>query len=471
MEYTLSSTSINASLDSLHFPTKKKLFRSKEKIPSSLSFRGEKHPPHPRRRTVDRGYSYVVLVAVTLAFFSLCAVFSTNALIYQQLLVIFGLNATATGWMISLQGVIRLAFSPFVRLFYDRFEYRTVAILGGLFYTLGVLFSAYASQPWVVYASFGVLAGIGSCMFLLSSFIILADYFDAMRGRAMGIAYAGTSVAGIIFPPIISACFEQFGYLQTMMICACIVAQLCVTGALYRPQPPQLPLSTIDEKLTPESTTDDKTCCSDLKLLINGQYIGYILIMGSQLGLNFTGNVYVTSLGEEIAGLSRQQNALVLSISSIGQLCAQFCSGFLFDIRSIRQYRTYLFSVISGLFGVSCLSLAFCTDFLSFTVMFTIFQLLSLGAHCQHVTILGDILPPSDLPGGIALCRLPMGLGFFGFSTLAGTFSDVYGSKALAFVCLGVFHTMLTLLCTLLYSCLNRKAAARKRGLQTGWPA
>ena len=449
MDYTLSSTSINASVDSLYIPKKSPLTKDifitkKPQVTVTKSYRRNE-------RTVDNGYAYVVLLSCTVGFFLITALVSCNAIIYQQLLLKFGLSATATGWMVSLQSAVRLLSSPVVRVIYTQCTYRTVATMSGLCYTLGIVLTAYASEPWVVYLGFGVLSGIGSNMFIMSSFILLSEYFDKRRGKAMGIAYMGCGIAGVAFPPIITACFESYGYTQSMMILCGVLAQLCISGALYRPQPPLTPT------LTGFSTVDieDKKCSSDLKLLINGQYMSYILIMTSLIGLNFTGNVFVASLGQEIAGLSNVQNATVLSIGSFCQMFAQFLLGLFFDIPVIRQYRMFLFSLLSALFGIACICLAFCTDFISFAVLWVLFQVISYSAHPQHITVLGDILSVDELPGGIALCRTVMGVGVFGITTVVGGFSDYAGSQAIAFFYLGVFHTLLTILCTIICVCLK----------------
>ena len=68
--------------------------------------------------------------------------------------------------------------------------------------------------------------------------IIIPDYFDKKRGIATGITMAGSGVGSFVFAPLIGLLIESNGWKFAMSICACIIFQSCVFGALLRPLNP-----------------------------------------------------------------------------------------------------------------------------------------------------------------------------------------------------------------------------------------
>jgi MFS family permease len=68
---------------------------------------------------------------------------------------------------------------------------------------------------------------------------VIAEYFDKKRGIATGITMAGSGVGSFVFSPFIGYLIKNYDWKFTFSICACIILQTVVCGALMRPLKPQ----------------------------------------------------------------------------------------------------------------------------------------------------------------------------------------------------------------------------------------
>ena len=68
-------------------------------------------PIHTTNRALDGGWGYVVLCGVILAFSLLGGIHMVSTLIYQALLEKFNKSASATAWVIGVQGCFSFSFS------------------------------------------------------------------------------------------------------------------------------------------------------------------------------------------------------------------------------------------------------------------------------------------------------------------------------------------------------------------------
>ena len=118
--------------------------------------------PHFERESkdIDRGYAYVIMVSAFTAFIFHGAVNGSSTFTYQSLLQKYGMSSTAAVWVFSLCTGVRMFSSPVITVLHDMFSYRTVAVLGGILYSTGLMIMAYVPEPWIIYLGFGIISGI-----------------------------------------------------------------------------------------------------------------------------------------------------------------------------------------------------------------------------------------------------------------------------------------------------------------------
>jgi len=82
-----------------------------------------------------------------------------------------------------------------------------------------------------------VLIGIGSGMLLMSSLVLLQQYFNRRRALAVSIACIGFSVGGLTFGPLTVTLLQMYTIRGTLLVLAAIYFQMSAFSCLFRPAP------------------------------------------------------------------------------------------------------------------------------------------------------------------------------------------------------------------------------------------
>lgn len=139
-----------------------------------------------------------------------------------------------TGWPIAevstavtvhfLSGTLVIANLP--RL-YARFGIPTITLLGSIVLGIGVNTWAQANQLWVLYAG-AVCSGIGWVTLGAAAVnTLIAPWYVKDRPKALGKAYNGASLGGVIFSPLWVWLIERFGF-ATAALAISVVAVLLI---------------------------------------------------------------------------------------------------------------------------------------------------------------------------------------------------------------------------------------------------
>jgi len=131
---------------------------------------------------------------------------------------------------VTLHFLVGLALIPNLPGLYRRFGLQIVTVAGGVVMEIGVLGWALANTPWQLYAA-AFLSGIGwSVLGAVAVNAIVTPWFAAKRPLALGVAFNGGSVGGVIFSPLWVALIDRIGFpAAALMVSA---AMLATIGAL-----------------------------------------------------------------------------------------------------------------------------------------------------------------------------------------------------------------------------------------------
>ena len=83
------------------------------------------------------------------------------------------------------------------------------------------------------------MVGLGMGMVSNSSFSILPIYFDKYKATAAGISISGLGVGAFVFPPIIKALLDKYGWRGTFLMIGGIYAHGVILGSLFAPIKPK----------------------------------------------------------------------------------------------------------------------------------------------------------------------------------------------------------------------------------------
>lgn len=144
-----------------------------------------------------------------------------------------------TGWPIAqvstavtlhfLSGTVVIANLP--RL-YARFGIPAITLLGSIVLGIGVNTWAQANQLWVLYAG-AVCSGFGWVTLGATAVnTLIAPWYVKERPKALGKAYNGASMGGVIFSPLWVLLIERFGFAMAALVISVIAVLLIGAFAL-----------------------------------------------------------------------------------------------------------------------------------------------------------------------------------------------------------------------------------------------
>jgi OFA family oxalate/formate antiporter-like MFS transporter len=136
--------------------------------------------------------------------------------------------------------ILVLGFAAFLGgLWMSRVGPRTVGIVGGICYGLGVALSSLsAGRLWVLYLSYGVLGGLGLGLGYIVPVATLVKWFPDRRGFITGLAVAGFGAGALLTAPVAAALIQRVGVLQTLGILGIIYLVMVVAGSSLMRNPP-----------------------------------------------------------------------------------------------------------------------------------------------------------------------------------------------------------------------------------------
>lgn len=127
-------------------------------------------------------------------------------------------------------------------LWMDRVGPRKVATVAGVLYGIGYLVAAWASSTGslgMLYAGYGVIAGIGMGMGYITPVATIAKWFPDRRGLMTGIAVCGYGAGALVMSPVAAREIVRFGIPATFASLGIVYLILVVASAQFYCNPPE----------------------------------------------------------------------------------------------------------------------------------------------------------------------------------------------------------------------------------------
>ena len=116
---------------------------------------------------------------------------------------------------------------------------RTVALAAGVLYGSGVFLASFADRGlWWLYASYGLLGGIGLGLGYIVPVATLVEWFPDKRGMITGLAVAGFGAGALITAPIATRLIDTVGVLDTFAVLGIVYLVMVLGAALFMQDPP-----------------------------------------------------------------------------------------------------------------------------------------------------------------------------------------------------------------------------------------
>ncbi|KAI3341223.1 monocarboxylate permease-like protein [Ustulina deusta] len=143
-------------------------------------------------------------------------------------------SSSRIAWIGSLQFYLIFSAGLLAGPLFDRYGPRCILFPAAIIYVASVMLTSLASKYWHFILAQGVLGGFSSGMVPNPAFAATPQYFFKKRGAAMGLAIAGSSVGGVIFPLALPRLFSNtkvgFGWAVRVIgfIILALLALLCM---------------------------------------------------------------------------------------------------------------------------------------------------------------------------------------------------------------------------------------------------
>ncbi len=133
----------------------------------------------------------------------------------------------------------------------DRRGGRNLMLAGALIAAMSMMLTSQVTELWQWLLLRGVLVVVGTALFgNLVVNVTVSKWFVERRGRAIGLAGAGISTAGVIGPPVMTAVVDAFGWRAGWQVLAVVTVLLIVPAAFLMRRQPE------DYGLQPDGRTD-----------------------------------------------------------------------------------------------------------------------------------------------------------------------------------------------------------------------
>ncbi|KAF1954652.1 MFS general substrate transporter [Byssothecium circinans] len=226
-------------------------------------------------------------------------------------------NESTIGWIFSVY--VFLAFFCGIQIgpIFDAHGPRLLVLAGSICISASMLLLGLCTKYWHFMLTFGVLGGTGTSLIFTPALSAVSHFFLLKRGNATGIAAAGGSVGGVIFPLSLQKLFPMVGFAwATRIIGFIFVACCCVATALIRRRLPG---------------KEGQSVMPDLKIFRDKSYL--LLTVGIYLmeWALFVPITYLTSFATSTGALSPGLSYQILAIFNGGSFFGRLASGYMAD--------------------------------------------------------------------------------------------------------------------------------------------
>ena len=294
----------------------------------------------------DGGYGWVIVVAAFLQFGVIVQIMPFFDLLFGPKLTEFEASPTEKGAVVAVFLVFIRVINPLVPPLAMVTSQRTVALLGALLQSLGLVIAAVSSCKLHLILGIGVLCGNGVALSSTNNIIIVNQYFKQKVGMAMAICTAAMSVEGLILPQIIKMLVTdlELSTQNVILVYAAICAVTTVTGAaLMRPLTQYTPISQTEELQVEKVNPMIKILSLIEWSLLKQPYFLFILTVNAN-GIFMTSLLLsVTELGfvTEARDFSIAEKANLFTIMNASDIVMKLAQGLIADLKVIKKTFKY----------------------------------------------------------------------------------------------------------------------------------
>lgn len=312
----------------------------------------------------------------------------------------------------------------------DRIGARWVILTGIGFIGVSLLLMGSMTKFWH-YELLCILEVLGFVLAgPIANQVLVACWFRKLRGRAMGYAYLGLGLGGVIAPPLITFLIQAFGWRHALEIVGLLILLVLFPVGIWitRSSPGELGLLPDGARLTEEPSDVALSPGIAVRAAVRSKNF-WLLVVGSALVVGAIGAViqhFILFLRDQ--GFSRSVSSQFLSVLLASSLAGRVLVGYMADRFSKKNIMALFYLVI----GASLLLLGVAHGPLALWI-FTISFGFSMGADYMLIPlVVAESFGTASLGKVLALIIMGYSLGQWGAPWIAGKIFDAEHNYDLA---------------------------------------
>jgi len=274
---------------------------------------------------------YIVLAAGAFTAMGTGAIYMWS-IFNKPLMAQFGYNTSEVALVYSLFMLASLVGSIIAGTLQNRLSSRMIVLGGGLLFGVGWFCSGFADNIALLYVCFSGCAGLGNGVLYNTIVAVVMKWFPDRRGFANGVCIGAIGMSSFIFAPLGNFLIETFDVQSAFRIVGIIwiVVYLVFSWLLLAPPAGWTPQGAAsgegDNQAEPEAATPQRNYTAGEMVRTPLFYCLFLAFMAAAIsGLMITG--HASNIGQELAGLSAGEAAIMVSVLALGSTAGRFGFG------------------------------------------------------------------------------------------------------------------------------------------------
>jgi MFS family permease len=384
----------------------------------------------PQETRIFYGW-WIVAAAFLNLFFVVGIIFYGFPVFYPALIesLHFTRSQVTQGFLLGML-IVGLPTGLLAGAFIDRIGARSVILAGVGFTGASLLLMGSMTRFWY-YELLCVMEILGFVLAgPIANQVLVAHWFRALRGRAMGYAYLGLGLGGVVAPPLINFLIQRFGWRHTLEVVGLLVLVVLFPVGIWitRSSPAELGLLPDGDTLPEENSGIAASPSMEVGAAVRSQNF-WLIVVGSALVVGAIGAViqhFILFLGDQ--GYSPRVASQFLSVLLGSSLAGRVLVGYMADHFSKKNIMAFFYFLIGAtvlLLGVAHGPVALWI----FTVAFGF----SMGADYMLIPLVAaECFGTASLGKLLALIIMGYSLGQWGAPWIVGSIFDAEHSYDLA---------------------------------------